>query len=478
MKFEEFNISEEILKAINNLGYKNPSDVQAAAIPIALEGNDIIVKSQTGSGKTAAFAIPLCESADIEETEPQALVLTPTRELALQVSQDITNIGRYKKIRAIAVFGKQPIEMQKKQLKQRVHVVVGTPGRTLDHIERGSIKLDKVKYLILDEADEMLSMGFIEQVEEVIKAVPKNRVTMLFSATIPESIEAICKKYMINPIKIEINPEKLTVDKIDQVCYEVEEDKKFSVLKKILYIENPDSCIVFCRTKENVDSITVQMKNRYYSCIKIHGGMLQNDRLDAMERFKRGEFRFLVATDVAARGIDVENITHIINYDLPLEIGNYVHRIGRTGRAGKKGKAITFNTHYENKFLKAIEEYIDMEIPKGVIPSKEESELYKDAFYEKHDAKPVIKKSKASNFSKDIMKLYISAGKKKKIRNVDIVGTICNIKNVTADDIGIINIQDHFSNVDIMNGKGMLVLEELKKSTIKGKTIRVEKANK
>jgi len=478
VKFEEFNISEEILKAINNLGYKNPSEVQAAVIPIALQGKDIIVKSQTGSGKTAAFAIPLCESADIEETEPQALILTPTRELALQVSQDITHIGRYKKIRAIAVFGKQPIEMQKKQLKQRVHVVVGTPGRTLDHIERGTINLDKIKYLILDEADEMLSMGFIEQVEAVIKAVPKNRVTMLFSATIPESIEAICVKYMVNPVKIEINPEKLTVEKIDQVCYEVEEDKKLSVLKRTLYIENPDSCIVFCRTKENVDAITNQMKNRHYSCIKIHGGMLQNDRLDAMERFKKGEFRFLVATDVAARGIDVEDITHIINYDLPLEKENYVHRIGRTGRAGKKGKAITFTTHHEKRFLQNIENYIGMEIPKKPIPSKEESEPYKDVFYEKNDATPIIKKSKASNFSADIMKIYISAGKKKKIRTVDIVGTICNIEGVSAEDIGIIDIQDSFSHVDIMGGKGNLVLEALKNGTIKGKAIRVEKANK
>ncbi|MCB2291079.1 DEAD/DEAH box helicase [Clostridium sp. CS001] len=478
MKFEEFNISEEILKAIDNLGYKSPSEVQVAVIPVALKGKDIIVKSQTGSGKTAAFAIPLCESADIEETEPQALILTPTRELALQVSQDITHIGRYKKIRAVAVFGKQPIELQKKQLKQRVHVVVGTPGRTLDHIERGTINLDKIKYLILDEADEMLSMGFIEQVEEVIKAVPKNRVTMLFSATIPESIEAICTKYMISPVKIEISPEKLTVEKIDQVCYEVEEDKKMSVLKRTLYIENPDSCIVFCRTKENVDSITSQMKNRHYSCIKIHGGMLQSDRLDAMERFKKGEFRFLVATDVAARGIDVEDITHIINYDLPLEKENYVHRIGRTGRAGKKGKAITFTTHYEKRFLQNIENYIGMEIPKKPIPSKEESEPYKDEFYQKNDAKPVIKKTKASNFSKEIMKIYISAGKKKKIRTVDIVGTICNIEGVSAEDIGIIDIQDNFSHVDIMGGKGKLVLETLKKSTIKGKSIRVEKANK
>ncbi|MGH4137149.1 DEAD/DEAH box helicase [Clostridium sp.] len=478
MKFEEFNISKEILKAIVNLGYKNPSEVQAAVIPIALKGKDIIVKSQTGSGKTAAFAIPLCESADIEETEPQALILTPTRELALQLSQDITQIGRYKKIRAVAVFGKQPISMQKKQLKQRVHVIVGTPGRTLDHIERGSINLAKVKYLILDEADEMLSMGFIDQVEEVIKAVPKNRVTMLFSATIPESIEAICAKYMVSPVKIEINPEKLTVEKIDQVCFEVDEDKKLSLLKRTLYVENPDSCIVFCRTKENVDVITDQMKNRHYSCVKIHGGLLQNERLDAMERFKKGEFRFLVATDVAARGIDVEDITHIINYDLPLEKENYVHRIGRTGRAGKKGKAITFTTHHEKKFLQAIEEYIGMEIPKKSIPSKEDSEPYREAFYEKNDAKPIIKKTKASNFSTDIMKLYLSAGKKKKIRTVDIVGTICNIEGVTVDDIGIIDIQDNFSHVDIMGGKGKVVLEALNKGTIKGKPIRVEKANK
>jgi ATP-dependent RNA helicase DeaD len=478
IKFEEFKISEEILKAIINLGYKKPSEVQAAVIPRALEGKDIIVRSQTGSGKTAAFAIPLCENIDIEETEPQALILSPTRELALQVSQDITQIGRYRKIRAIAVFGKQPIEMQKKQLKQRVHVVVGTPGRMLDHIERGTINLDKVKYLILDEADEMLSMGFIEQVEAVIKAVPKNRVTMLFSATIPESIEAICMKYMINPVKIEMDSEKLTVEKIDQVCYEVEEDKKLSLLKRTLYIENPDSCIVFCKTKENVDVITDQMKNRHYSCVKIHGGLLQNERLDAMDRFKKGEFRFLVATDVAARGIDVEDITHIINYDLPLEKENYVHRIGRTGRAGKKGKAITFTTHHEKRFLQNIENYIGMDIPKRPIPSKEESEPYREAFYEKNDAKPIIKKTKASNFSVDIMKLYISAGKKKKIRNVDIVGTICNIEGVNASDIGIIDIQDSFSHVDIMNGKGKLVLEALNKGSIKGKTIRVEKANK
>ncbi|MEK6263406.1 MAG: DEAD/DEAH box helicase [Clostridium sp.] len=478
IKFEEFKISEEILKAINNLGYENPSEVQAAVIPMALEGKDIIVRSQTGSGKTAAFAIPLCENIDTEETEPQALILSPTRELALQVSQDITQIGRYKKIRAIAVFGKQPIEMQKKQLKQRFHVVVGTHGRTLDHIERGSINLNKVKYLILDEADEMLSMGFIEQVESVIKAVPKNRVTMLFSATIPESIEAICMKYMVNPVKIELDSEKLTVEKIDQVCYEVEEDKKLSLLKRTLYIENPDSCIVFCKTKENVDVITDQMKNRHYSCVKIHGGLLQTERLDAMERFKKGEFRFLVATDVAARGIDVEDITHIINYDLPLEKENYVHRIGRTGRAGKKGRAITFTTHHEKRFLQNIENYIGMEIPKRPIPSKEESEPFRAAFYEKNDAKPVIKKTKASNFSVDIMKLYISAGKKKKIRNVDIVGTICNIEGVSASDIGIIDIQDSFSHVDIMGGKGKLVLEALNNGSIKGKTIRVEKANK
>ncbi len=476
--FKRLDLSEEILKSIEKLGYEKPSEVQEKVIPFAILKKDIIVKSQTGSGKTAAFAIPVCENIVIEEKEPQALILTPTRELAVQVKEDITHIGRFKRVRVTAVFGKQPMAIQKNELKQRIHVVVGTPGRTLDHIERGHLNLSNIKYLVLDEADEMLSMGFIDQVEAIIKELPLNRVTMLFSATLPEAIEALAQKYMFNPVKIEINPEELTVDKTEQCFYEIEEDRKLMLLKRLLYIENPESCILFCRTKENVEKLAAQMKERGYSCRELHGGMLQNDRFETMKKFKRGEFRFLVATDVAARGIDIDNITHVINYDVPLEKESYVHRIGRTGRAGSTGKAITFVTPYENKYLKEIEEYIGKDIPRKEMPSNEEAEECKEAFIAKNKIPMKIRSEKGVNFNKEIMRLHINAGKKKKIRAGDIVGAISNIDGVNAEDIGIIEIQDNHSFVEILSGKGHLVLEKLHKSTVKGKTITAQAAKK
>lgn len=478
LNFKSLNISEEILKSLELLGYKHPSEVQAQVIPLALEDKDIIVKSQTGSGKTGAFAIPICEKIELEQNKPQVLVLTPTRELAIQVKEDINNIGRFKRIRSVAVFGKQPISEQTRQLKQRIHVIVGTPGRTLDHIERKNIDLSDVKYLIIDEADEMLNMGFIEQVETVINALPKDRITMLFSATMPEEIERLCHNYMINPINIEINPESLTAEKIHQVYYEVENNKKFNLLNKLIYTERPDSCIIFCSTKDNVDSLVQRMQSRNYSCNKLHGGMLQKDRIDTIQKFKRGEFSFLVATDVAARGIDVENITHIINYDIPMEKESYVHRIGRTARAGKQGSAITFVTPSEYRFLRDIEDYIDLNIDKGEVPSEEVIEEGKNIFNKNAKNKKTLKGNKSDKLNKEIMKLYINAGKKKKIRAGDIVGAITSINGVTAENIGIIDIQDNFSYIDILDGKGKLVLDALQQTTIKGKNVRVQKAAK
>ncbi|MTK12015.1 MAG: DEAD/DEAH box helicase [Clostridiaceae bacterium] len=478
LNFKSLNISEEILKSIEMLGYKYPSEVQAQVIPLALQDKDIIVKSQTGSGKTGAFAIPICEKIELEQKRVQVLVLTPTRELAIQVKEDINNIGRFKRIRSVAVFGKQPISEQTRQLKQRIHVIVGTPGRTLDHIERKNIDLSDVKYLIIDEADEMLNMGFIEQVETVINALPRDRVTMLFSATMPEEIERLCHNYMVNPIKIEINPESLTAEKIRQLYYEVENNKKFSLLNKLIYTERPDSCIIFCSTKDNVDSLVQRMQSRDYSCNKLHGGMLQKDRIDTIQKFKRGEFSFLVATDVAARGIDVENITHIINYDIPMEKESYVHRIGRTARAGKQGSAITFVTPSEYRFLRDIEDYIDLNIDKGEVPSEEAVEEGKNIFNKNDKNKKPLKVDKSDKLNKEIMKLYINAGKKKKIRAGDIVGAITSINGVTAENIGIIDIQDNFSYIDILDGKGKLVLDALQQTTIKGKNVRVQKAAK
>ncbi|MCM0648249.1 DEAD/DEAH box helicase [Clostridium swellfunianum] len=478
MNFENYGLSDEILKALKLLGFKQATEVQKEVIPLGLEKHDIIAKAQTGSGKTAAFGIPICESVEWNAKEPQALVLTPTRELCVQVKEDITNIGRFKRIRCTAVFGKQPVEVQVRDLKQKVHVVVGTPGRTFDLIQRGHLNVQSIKYLVIDEADKMLNMGFIDQVEDIIRLLPGERITMLYSATLEEKIEALCQRYMNNPIKIEITPESLTSEKINQVLYEVEQDKKLTVLQKLLYVENPDSCIIFCSTKDNVDKLTYNLKDRGYACESLHGGMEQRDRLDIMKSFKRGEFRFLVATDVAARGIDVESLSLIINYDVPVEKESYVHRIGRTGRAGNKGKAITLAAPSEYKILSEIEEYIGLSIPIGEEPYKEEIERAKKAFEEKNNKQPKIKTEKSANLDKQITKIYIGAGKKKKIRAGDIVGAITSIKGISAENIGIIDVLDYVTYVDILDGKGSLVLDALKTTTIKGKSYKVEKANK
>ncbi|PLR83188.1 DEAD/DEAH box helicase [Bacillus sp. V33-4] len=476
--FDDYNLSDEIRRALSVLKYEAPTEVQGQVIPVALKNEDLVVKSQTGSGKTAAFGIPICEMIEWEEKKPQALILTPTRELAVQVREDITNIGRFKRIKAMAVYGKEPFAKQKEELKQKTHVVVGTPGRVMDHIERGTLVLDKIKYLIIDEADEMLNMGFIDDVEAIIKEIPSSRVTMVFSATLPKDVENLCHKYMKNPINIEIAATGITTDTIEHILIKVKEDEKISLLKDVTVVENPESCIIFCRTKEHVDTVYAELDESNYSCERLHGGLEQEDRFAVMDGFKMGNFRYLVATDVAARGIDIDNVTLVINYDIPMEKEGYVHRTGRTGRAGNKGKAITFATPYEDKFIKAIEKYIGFEIPTAEAPGHQEVARGKAAFEEKLSGRRVVQNNKTARINKDIMKLHFSGGKKKKIRAVDFVGTIAKIPGVTADDIGIITIHDNLSYVDILNGKGSLVLQAMENTTIKGKKLKVSKAFK
>ncbi|MCR8634801.1 DEAD/DEAH box helicase [Paenibacillus radicis (ex Xue et al. 2023)] len=475
--FNDYKLSEDILRALGSLGYEQPTDVQSEVIPIALEKKDLTVKSQTGSGKTAAFGIPICEMVDWEENKPQALILTPTRELADQVKDDIKNIGRFKRIKATAVYGKQPFAKQKEELNQKCHVVVGTPGRVWDHIQRGTLDLERMKYLVIDEADEMLNMGFIEQVGAIIEELPEDRMTLLFSATLPQDVEKLCHQYMKNPLDIEIIAAENTTAQIEHSLFVVREASKFNLLKDVTIAENPDSCIIFCRTQEQVEKVCKQLTELDYPCDKIHGGMEQDDRFSVMNEFRRGAFRYLIATDVAARGIDISNITHVINYDLPVEKESYVHRIGRTGRAGKTGKAISFVTPNEDKFLANIESYLGFEITRREAPSKEEITAARAAFEERMSAQPVIKKDKSEQLNKEILKLYFNGGKKKKLRAVDFVGTIAKIEGVTADDIGIITIQDNVSYVDILNGKGPLVLQVMKNTTIKGKLLKVYAAN-
>ena len=477
-QFKDFGISDDIVRALEGLGFTSPTEVQKKVLPAALSKRDISVKSQTGSGKTGAFGIPICEMVDWDENRPQALVLTPTRELAMQVSQDIMNFGRFKRIKATAVYGKQPFAQQRLELKQKSHVVVGTPGRVMDHIERHTLDVSKVGILVIDEADEMLSMGFIDLVESIIKQLPTERMTMLFSATLPKDVEKLCHKYMANPLDIEIEKTNSINQQIEHSVYMVREADKFNLLKDLTVVENPDSCIIFCRTKDNVDALVDLLDDEGYAVDKIHGGMEQNERFDVMNEFKRGEFRYLIATDVAARGIDIDRITHVINYDMPLENESYVHRTGRTGRAGETGKAITFATPYEDRFLAAIEKYIGFQIPVKEAPKADEVASAKDAFNRKMNQQPELKVDKKEQLNEDITKLYFNGGKKKKIRAVDFVGTIAKLDGVTAKDIGIITIQDNVSYVEILNGKGNLVLSQMRNTTVKGKQLKVHIANK
>ncbi|MEH7122587.1 DEAD/DEAH box helicase [Bacillus sp. JJ1773] len=476
--FADYHLSDEIKRALAVLKYETPTQVQIDVLPLALEKQDLVVKSQTGSGKTASFGIPICEMIEWEEKKPQALVLTPTRELAVQVREDITNIGRFKRIKATALYGKEPFSKQKDELKQKTHAVVGTPGRVIDHIERGTLVLDQIKFLIIDEADEMLNMGFIDEVEAIINELPLDRVTMIFSATLPKDVENLCHKYMKDPIHIEIESTGVTSDTIEHQLIEVKEEEKISLLKDVTIVENPDSCLIFCRTKENVDTVFTELEESNYSCERIHGGLEQEVRFAVMDGFKMGNSRYLVATDVAARGIDIDNVTLVINFDVPLEKESYVHRTGRTGRAGSKGKAITFATPYEGKFLKSIEKYIGFEIPVMEAPKYQEVAAGKAAFEEKMSGRRAVKNNKTARINQDIMKLHFSGGKNKKIRAVDFVGTIAKIPGVTANDIGIITVKDHLSYVDILNGKGSLVLQAMENTTVKGKKLKVSKAIK
>jgi ATP-dependent RNA helicase DeaD len=476
--FEVYKLSDEIKRALDLLKYDKPTEVQREVIPKALNDQDLVVKSQTGSGKTASFGIPICEKLDWEEKKPQALILTPTRELSVQVRDDITNIGRFKRIKAMAVYGKEPFAKQKDELKQKTHVVVGTPGRVRDHIDRETLALDRIKYLIIDEADEMLNMGFIEEVESIINQLPTDRITMVFSATLPKDVEKLCHQYMKDPVHVEIESARVTTSSIEHRLIKLREEEKISVLKDVTVVENPDSCIIFCNTKEHVENVYSELEESNYACERLHGGLIQEDRFAVMDGFKRGNFRYLVATDVAARGIDVDNVTLIMNFDVPMEKESYVHRTGRTGRAGNKGKAITLVTENEEKYVRAIERYIGFEIPSMDEPSQVQVAGNQASFDEKVGGRRVVRNNKTERINRDIMKLHFSGGKKKKLRTVDFVGTIANLPGVSVDDIGIITILDHLTYVDILNGKGSIVLQAMEDTTIKGKMLKVSVANK
>lgn len=355
MKFNELNLSPELLTAVERAGFEEPSPIQAETIPLALEGHDLIGQAQTGTGKTAAFGLPLLNKIDTKNQNLQGLVIAPTRELAIQTQEELYRLGRDKKVRVQAVYGGADIGRQIRGLKDHPHIVVGTPGRMLDHIKRHTLKLGTVETLVLDEADEMLNMGFLEDIESILSNVPDDRQTLLFSATMPPAIKNIGVKFMKDPQHIKIKAKEMTADLIDQYYVKAKDYEKFDFMTRLLDVQKPDLAIVFGRTKRRVDELARGLEARGFHAEGIHGDLSQQKRMSVLKAFKAGRVEILVATDVAARGLDVSGVTHVYNYDIPQDPESYVHRIGRTGRAGKGGNSITFVTPNEMGYLHIIE---------------------------------------------------------------------------------------------------------------------------
>jgi ATP-dependent RNA helicase DeaD len=369
-KFEDLRLSKELLKAVEDMGFEEMTPIQARAIPLILEGKDIIGQAQTGTGKTLAFGLPILQSVHAKIKKIQAIILCPTRELAIQVAEELKTALKYKRdIVILAVYGGQPIDRQMRILKTGAHIIIGTPGRTIDHINRGTLKLDTVKTLVLDEADEMLNMGFIDDVETILKSTPRERQTLLFSATMPKPILDLTRKYQKNPEYVRVVHKQLTVPNVEQYYFEVKESVKLDVLCRLIDMYGLKSSLVFCNMKRRVDEVVMHLEARGYPALGLHGDMTQQQRTRAMEIFKKNASEILVATDVAARGIDVDNIEAVFNYDIPQDEEYYVHRVGRTARAGKKGLAFTFVVGREVYKLRDIESYASTKIPRKSIPT-------------------------------------------------------------------------------------------------------------
>jgi len=340
--FSDMSLSEYVIKDLNYHGFNNPMPIQQQTIPVLLEGRDLIAEAKTGTGKTLAFAVPLIEGVNPQNKRVQAIILAPTRELANQVNGEIKKISYKKKVNSVAVYGGKSIQNQANKIRAGAQIIVGTPGRTLDLINRKILNLNAVKMLVLDEADRMLDMGFIKDIKKIIAYTPRNRQTMLFSATMPNEIKKLAQSIMKNPAEISISSDDMTVEDIKQTYYEIPQKRKLDTFLDVLRDEKPQSAIVFCNTKKWTESLARILRNKGIRCNAIHGDLSQKQRDRVMQDFRKKKIRYLIATDVAARGLDIDDVTHIFNYDIPQDPDNYVHRIGRTARCGKKGKAVSF----------------------------------------------------------------------------------------------------------------------------------------
>jgi ATP-dependent RNA helicase DeaD len=369
--FESIGLAENLVRTLEELGYESPTPIQEKTIPVLLKGRDLIGQAQTGTGKTAAFALPLLSRIDVNDPTTQALILTPTRELAMQVAEAIHNYSKHVgQVSTLPVYGGAPMYLQVKRLDRGAHIVVGTPGRLIDHLSRGTLKLDSLKMLVLDEADEMLKMGFQEDVERIISSSPDSRQTALFSATMPDGVRRIASQYLDNPVRIEIEHKSLAAPAIEQRLINLSEGQKLEVLTRILEIEEAEAVIVFRRTKTGAAELAEKLEARGFAAVAMHGDMSQSLRESVIRRVKAGQVEIVVATDVAARGLDVEQIRHVVNYDVPHDVEAYVHRIGRTGRAGRSGVATIFVTPRERRMLREIERFTGSPIKPMKMPTQ------------------------------------------------------------------------------------------------------------
>ena len=517
VKFDDLKISENVKKALKDIGYVEMTEIQKQAIPYILDGKDLIGQSQTGTGKTASFGLPMIEMIDAKFKKTQSIILCPTRELAVQVTQELRKFLKYQdNIKCMAIYGGESIERQILGLKKGVQIIVGTPGRVMDHMRRRTIKLDNVKMVILDEADEMLNMGFEEDIETILKDVPEERQTVLFSATMNKRILGIAKKYLTKPKNIKIQAEELTVEKIRQEAIEVKAKMKDEATCRIIDVVEPKKAIIFCNTKKKVDSLIDILKSKGYKAESLHGDIKQSQRDRIMKKLKSGDIKILVATDVAARGIDVKDLELVINYDIPQELEYYVHRIGRTGRNGKDGIAYTFYTGKEKLKLREIEKYANTKIKPGKIPALKEvdevknrkvvdkleeiiekqefknSEIIDILLDKNYNLKDIAKglvtmifaekdnEESEYNFTPDEngnVRLFLNVGRKDKIMVKDIVGCFKAHTALNSDTIGRINLLDNFSFVDVPADYVDDVMQNVSGKLIKDKKVNVEIAN-
>ena len=526
VRFEEMGLSEEIQKAVRYMGFEEASPIQAKAIPAMISGIDLIGQAQTGTGKTAAFGIPILEKVDPKLKKLQAIVLCPTRELAIQVADEIRNLSRYMHgIKVLPIYGGQDIVKQIRSLKSGTQIVIGTPGRVMDHMRRKTMKLDFVHTVVLDEADEMLNMGFREDIEFVLSGVPEERQTVLFSATMPKPIMEITKKFQNNAKVIKVTKKELTVPNIEQYYYDVKPKKKEEVLSRLLDIYSPRLSVVFCNTKKQVDLLVNALLGRGYFTAGLHGDMKQEQRDRVMQGFRTGKTEILVATDVAARGIDVDEVEAVFNYDLPQDDEYYVHRIGRTGRAGREGRAFSFVSGKEVYKLKEIQRYCKTKIYAQKVPSlndvantkmenilddvervieQEDLDMMINAIEERVNNSEFTAMDMAAAFLKiccgmtednknteendwefgdtgagedGMVRLFINIGKKQRVRPGDIFGAIAGESGMDGKLIGTIDMYDKYTFVEVPREYAREVLNAMKNVKIKGKTVAVEPAN-